>query len=100
MRHDGIDAILGCSVAAVKVRIHRARLQLKSACKHWRANIENVDSRCMDLWPLYVFGETSADFGAWQACYGRDWTVEKVQLTYSSLSMMSGSARMARRAGT
>ena len=30
MRYDQIGAILGCSVAAVKVRIHRARLQLKS----------------------------------------------------------------------
>ena len=28
MRYDQIAAILGCSVAAVKVRIHRARLQL------------------------------------------------------------------------
>jgi RNA polymerase sigma-70 factor (ECF subfamily) len=30
LRYDQIAAILGCSVAAVKVRIHRARLQLKS----------------------------------------------------------------------
>jgi RNA polymerase sigma-70 factor (ECF subfamily) len=30
LRYDQIGAILGCSVAAVKVRIHRARLQLKS----------------------------------------------------------------------
>ena len=30
MRYDQIGAILGCSVAAVRVRIHRARLQLKS----------------------------------------------------------------------
>lgn len=29
-RYDQIGAILGCSVAAVKVRIHRARLQLRS----------------------------------------------------------------------
>jgi RNA polymerase sigma-70 factor (ECF subfamily) len=29
-RYDQIAAILGCSVAAVKVRIHRARLQLRS----------------------------------------------------------------------
>ena len=33
MRYDQIGAILGCSVAAVKVRIHRARLQLKSELK-------------------------------------------------------------------
>ena len=31
LRYDQIAAILGCSVAAVKVRIHRARLQLRSA---------------------------------------------------------------------
>lgn len=31
LRYDQIAAILGCSVTAVKVRIHRARLQLKSA---------------------------------------------------------------------
>ena len=30
LRYDQIGAILACSVAAVKVRIHRARLQLKS----------------------------------------------------------------------
>jgi RNA polymerase sigma-70 factor (ECF subfamily) len=30
LRYDQIGAILGCSVAAVKVRIHRARLQLRS----------------------------------------------------------------------
>jgi RNA polymerase sigma-70 factor (ECF subfamily) len=30
LRYDQIAAILGCSVAAVKVRIHRARLQLRS----------------------------------------------------------------------
>jgi len=30
LRYEQIGAILGCSVAAVKVRIHRARLQLKS----------------------------------------------------------------------
>ncbi len=30
LRYDQIAAILGCSVGAVKVRIHRARLQLKS----------------------------------------------------------------------
>ena len=30
MRYDQIAAILGCSVAAVKVRIHRARMQLGS----------------------------------------------------------------------
>jgi RNA polymerase sigma-70 factor (ECF subfamily) len=30
LRYDQIGAILGCSVAAVKVRIHRARMQLKS----------------------------------------------------------------------
>jgi len=30
LRHDQIGAILGCSVAAVKVRIHRARLQLRA----------------------------------------------------------------------
>jgi RNA polymerase sigma-70 factor (ECF subfamily) len=30
LRYDQIAAILGCSVAAVKVRIHRARLKLKS----------------------------------------------------------------------
>ena len=30
LRYDQISAILGCSVAAVKVRIHRARLQLRS----------------------------------------------------------------------
>jgi len=29
LRYDQIGAILGCSVAAVKVRIHRARLQLR-----------------------------------------------------------------------
>jgi RNA polymerase sigma-70 factor, ECF subfamily len=29
LRYEQIAAILGCSVAAVKVRIHRARLQLK-----------------------------------------------------------------------
>lgn len=29
LRYDQIGAILGCSVAAVKVRVHRARLQLK-----------------------------------------------------------------------
>jgi RNA polymerase sigma-70 factor, ECF subfamily len=30
LRYDQIGSILGCSVAAVKVRIHRARLQLRS----------------------------------------------------------------------
>jgi RNA polymerase sigma-70 factor (ECF subfamily) len=30
LRYDQIAAILGCSVAAVKVRVHRARIQLKS----------------------------------------------------------------------
>ena len=30
LRYDQIGAILGCSVAAVKVRVHRARLQLRS----------------------------------------------------------------------
>jgi RNA polymerase sigma-70 factor (ECF subfamily) len=30
LRYDQIGAILGCSVAAVKVRIHRARRQLRS----------------------------------------------------------------------
>jgi RNA polymerase sigma-70 factor (ECF subfamily) len=30
LRYEQIAAILGCSVAAVKVRIHRARLQLRS----------------------------------------------------------------------
>jgi len=30
LRYDQIGAILGCSVAAVKVRIHRARLELRS----------------------------------------------------------------------
>jgi len=30
LRYDQIGAILGCSVAAVKVRVHRARLQLGS----------------------------------------------------------------------
>ncbi len=30
MSHEEIAAILGCSVAAVKVRVHRARLALKS----------------------------------------------------------------------
>jgi hypothetical protein len=30
LRYDQIGAILGCSVAAVKVRIHRARLQPRS----------------------------------------------------------------------
>jgi RNA polymerase sigma-70 factor, ECF subfamily len=30
LRYDQIGAILGCSVAAVKVRVHRARLQVKS----------------------------------------------------------------------
>jgi RNA polymerase sigma-70 factor (ECF subfamily) len=30
LRYDQIGAILGCSVAAVKVRIHRARLQLRT----------------------------------------------------------------------
>jgi len=30
LRYEQIAAILGCSVAAVKVRIHRARLQLKA----------------------------------------------------------------------
>jgi RNA polymerase sigma-70 factor, ECF subfamily len=30
LRYEQISAILGCSVAAVKVRIHRARLQLRS----------------------------------------------------------------------
>lgn len=29
LRYDQIGAILGCSVAAVKVRVHRARLQLR-----------------------------------------------------------------------
>jgi RNA polymerase sigma-70 factor (ECF subfamily) len=29
LRYDQIGAILGCSVAAVKVRIHRARMQLR-----------------------------------------------------------------------
>jgi RNA polymerase sigma-70 factor (ECF subfamily) len=33
LRYDQIGAILGCSQAAVKVRIHRARLQLKSDLK-------------------------------------------------------------------
>jgi RNA polymerase sigma-70 factor, ECF subfamily len=30
LRHDQIAAILGCSVGAVKVRVHRARVQLKA----------------------------------------------------------------------
>jgi RNA polymerase sigma-70 factor, ECF subfamily len=30
LRYDQIAAILGCSITAIKVRIHRARLQLKS----------------------------------------------------------------------
>jgi RNA polymerase sigma-70 factor (ECF subfamily) len=30
LRYDQIGAILGCSVASVKVRVHRARLRLKS----------------------------------------------------------------------
>ena len=30
LRYDQIGAIIGCSVAAVKVRIHRARMQLRS----------------------------------------------------------------------
>jgi RNA polymerase sigma-70 factor (ECF subfamily) len=30
LRYEQVGAILGCSVAAVKVRIHRARMQLKS----------------------------------------------------------------------
>ena len=33
LRYDQIGAILGCSVAAVKVRIHRARLQLRAELK-------------------------------------------------------------------
>jgi RNA polymerase sigma-70 factor (ECF subfamily) len=41
LRYDQIAAILGCSVVAVKVRIHRARLQLKSDLeaqeKAWKA---------------------------------------------------------------
>jgi len=37
LRYDQIGAILGCSVAAVKVRIHRARLQLRSELeKAWK----------------------------------------------------------------
>jgi len=33
LRYEQIGAILGCSVAAVKVRIHRARMQLRSDLK-------------------------------------------------------------------
>jgi RNA polymerase sigma-70 factor (ECF subfamily) len=33
LRYEQVGAILGCSVAAVKVRIHRARMQLKSDLK-------------------------------------------------------------------
>jgi DNA-directed RNA polymerase specialized sigma24 family protein len=30
LRYDQIAAIVGCSVGAVKVRVHRARLQLRA----------------------------------------------------------------------
>ena len=37
LRHDQIAAILGCSTAAVKVRVHRARLQLGAELERpWR----------------------------------------------------------------
>jgi RNA polymerase sigma-70 factor, ECF subfamily len=40
LRHEQIAAIAGCSVAAVKVRIHRARMQLRAELeaqeKSWR----------------------------------------------------------------
>jgi RNA polymerase sigma-70 factor, ECF subfamily len=57
-----IAAVLGLSVAAVKVKIHRARIKLKQLCDPiggWAVNVTR--EVITDLWPVYASGEASAD---------------------------------------
>ncbi len=62
LKYEQIAAILGCSIAAVKVRIHRARVQLKEDLRTKEESHENVTRDVIaDLWPLYVSGDASSD---------------------------------------